>query len=230
MNMTTPLGHQTLRRRSLHDELIEHIRQLIIEGVLEAGKKVPEKELCESYGVSRTPLREALKVLATDGLVTLETNRGAWVRAITESDLDEVFPVMGALEALAGELACRHVTTDEVAHIRMLHDRMLLEYEQRNLAEYFALNQQIHEAILKAARNETLGTQYRSLAARVRRARYIANLTEERWAQAIDEHEAMIRALEDRDGTELAQILKKHLGNKLETVRAWLRANQTAKG
>lgn len=229
MSMTIPLVHQTLRRRSLHDELIEQIRQLIIEGTLEAGKKVPEKELCESYGVSRTPLREALKVLATDGLLTLETNRGAWVRQITEKDLDEVFPVMGALEALAGELACRHVTAKEISHIRGLHEQMLLEYEQRNLDQYFALNQQIHEAILKAARNETLGTQYRSLATRVRRARYVANLTEERWAQAIDEHEAMIHALEKRDGMELAKILKNHLGNKLETVRAWLRANESAK-
>ncbi|MEL7544592.1 MAG: GntR family transcriptional regulator, partial [Pseudomonadota bacterium] len=89
-------------RRSLHDELIERMRALITDGSLTPGEKVPEKALCAQFGVSRTPLREALKVLAHEGLVELIPNRGATVARLTVEDLDEVFPIMGALEALAG--------------------------------------------------------------------------------------------------------------------------------
>ena len=104
MNMTMD---EAIVRRSLHDELVERLQRLIIEGELTPGEKVPEKELCERYNVSRTPMREALKVLASEGLVTLTPNRGSSVTAVTVEDLEEVFPVMGALEALSGELACR---------------------------------------------------------------------------------------------------------------------------
>ena len=217
-----------LRRRSLHEEVTEALREMIVSGELPLGQKVPEKELCEAYGVSRTPLREALKVLATDGLVTLEPNRGAWVSEITVNDLDEVFPVMGALEALAGELACRNVTEEEVRQIRALHDRMMEHYRKGDLPEYFAINQQIHEAILTAARNPTLTVQYRSLATRVRQARYVANMTSERWRRAAEEHEVIMRCLEARDEAGLAEILKSHLENKLVTVRDWLLARKLA--
>ncbi|MBE9639574.1 GntR family transcriptional regulator [Salipiger mangrovisoli] len=215
-------GRQTFRRKTLHEELTESIREQIILGDLAAGTRVPEKELCALYGVSRTPLREALKVLATDGLINLEPNRGAWVSKITCADIDEVFPIMGALEALAGELACRHIRDEEIGAIRKLHREMLGHYEKREMGPYFETNQRIHEAILAAARNNTLTTQYRSLAARVRRARYVANMTMQRWSQATEEHEQIMTYLERRDGESLSKILKKHLENKLETVRHWL--------
>ncbi|MGK7652555.1 GntR family transcriptional regulator [Roseovarius sp. MMSF_3350] len=222
-------GVQTLRRTSLHQELADGVRELIVSGQLAPGTKVPERELCEMFGVSRTPLREALKVLAFDRLVVLEPNRGAWVSQITLGDLEEVFPVMGALEALSGELACERITDEELREIRKLHDQMVGHFEARRLAEYFDLNQQIHEAILAAARNETLTVQYRSLATQVRRARFVANMTEARWKKATEEHEVIMACLEARDGDGLASILRKHLQNKLETVRDWLIANGATK-
>ncbi|EEX12577.1 transcriptional regulator, GntR family [Citreicella sp. SE45] len=226
--MTTALSTQpAFRRKSLHEELTDAIREQIVNGDLAAGIRVPEKDLCTFYGVSRTPLREALKVLATEGLLSLEPNRGAWVSRITTEDLDEVFPVMGALEALSGELACKHITDDEIGRIRVLHRQMVKHYEKRELAKYFEVNQRIHEAILEAARNETLAIQYRSLAARVRRARYVANMTQDRWAQATDEHEQIMECLETRDGERLSVVLKMHLEHKLETVRQWLIDNQS---
>jgi DNA-binding GntR family transcriptional regulator len=99
---------------------------------------------------------------------------------------------------------------------------MLRHYENRDLDQYFDVNQKIHEAILSAASNPTLTSQYNSLASRVRRARYVANMTTERWAQATDEHDQIIRFLEKRDGSGLSKILRTHLENKLETVRFWL--------
>lgn len=221
MTIMTP-GGAPIIRRTLHEELIVMIREMIVSGALTPGTKIPEKALCERFSVSRTPLREALKVLATDGLVALETNRGARVTQITRRDLDEAFPVMGALEALAGELACRNITDAEIAAIRSLHEQMLVHFREGQLKDYFAVNEQIHEAILRGARNQTLSTHYSSLAARVRRARYVANMTSARWEQATQEHEDILRCLEARNGPGLARILKQHLENKLVAVCDWL--------
>lgn len=216
------IADKQLKRRSLHLDLAEAIRGLIMSGELPAGQKVPEKELCDTYGVSRTPLREALKVLATDGLLTLEPNRGAWVSKITEEDLEEVFPVMGALEALAGELACRKITEVEIEKVARLHDEMMHHYVNRRLRDYFVTNQKIHETILEAARNQTLATQYRSLTARVRRFRYIANMSDARWQRATEEHVLILEHLRNRDGEALSAVLRVHVQNKLDTVRDWL--------
>lgn len=217
---------ETIARPSLHVELLDRLRDLIIEGALPPGTKVPERELCERYGVSRTPMREALKVLAVDGLVWLEPNRGAWVSKITIEDLEEVFPVMGALEALSGELACKHITDEQIDIIRKTHLEMVAHYKARDITPYFQSNQRIHEAILHAAGNSELTTMYLSLAARVRRARYLANMTEERWEKAVDEHEQILAALEKREGNALGQILRQHLASKFETVRQWLESKE----
>ena len=102
---------------------------------------------------------------------------------------------------------------------------MIGHYKAQRLPDYFAANEAIHTAILKAARNDTLAAQHRMLSARVRRARYLANMTRERWDKAVAEHEDILAALEARDGRKLGIILKQHLRNKLETVSEWLRAN-----
>lgn len=217
----------SITRPSLHIELLGRLRDLIIEGTLPPGTKVPERELCERYGVSRTPLREALKVLAVDGLVLLEPNRGAWVSKITIEDLEDVFPVMGALEALSGELACERISDEQISTIRKIHLQMIEHYKARDLNQYFQTNQAIHEAILDAADNTELATIYRSLTARIRRARYLANMTETRWAKAVDEHEQILDALENRQGAKLAKILRQHLKSKFNTVRDWIKSNDS---
>ena len=208
-----------IARRSLHDELRDRLRDMIIDGQLEPGVKVPERELCELFGVSRTPLREALKVLANEGLVSLEPNRGATVAVLTVAELEEVFPVMGALEALSGELACQHITDGEIASISALHEEMTKHYRAGDLAGYFRCNQAIHERILDAARNPTLAQLYRGLAGRIRGARYVANMSDKRWAAAVKEHEQMLMALKERAGKKLSALLKAHLAQKFETVR-----------
>ena len=209
-------------RPSLHQELTDRLRNMVVEGVLAAGEKVPERELCEKLGVSRTPMREALKVLASDGLLTLEPNRGARVRAITVEELEEVFPLMGAFEALAGELACAHISKAQIGELKRVHEQMLICFRASDMPGYFKHNQRIHELIMEAAGNGTLITMYSSLAVRVRQARYLANMSNERWQQAVDEHELIIQSLEARDGKSLSAILKKHLENKFAAVRQWI--------
>ena len=160
-------------------------------------------QLCELFGISRTPLREALKVLAAEGLIDLLPNRGARVRAAEHrEDLRELFDVMGGLEALAGRLACENITDDEIAEIERVHHEMYGYYIRRDMHGYFECNQKIHEMILAAARNATLTAAYASLAGRMRRVRFSANLARkrDRWGEAMREHEVMLDALRRRAG------------------------------
>ncbi len=215
-----------IERRPLHDQLVARLRDLIVEGELAPGLRVPERALCQRFHVSRTPLREALKVLASEGLVLLQPNRGATVAKLTLADVEEMFPVMGALEALAGELAAARISEEGIAEIQALHYQMVLHWKRGELTPYFKLNQQIHEKILAAAGNTTLAVQYRGLAGRIRRARYVANMSGARWAQAVAEHEEILAALIARDGPALGAILRRHLGNKCETVKDSLLAEE----
>lgn len=213
---------QMITRQSLHHELVGRLQTLIINSELKPGEKVPEKQLCDQFGVSRTPLREALKVLASDGLVRLEPNRGAWVTQVTRDEVEEVFPVLGALEALSGELACKHITDAEIEEVNALHGQMLQSYEARELDAYFNINQKIHRAILLAARNSTLTASCQALSLRMQRARYLANMTEGRWFQAVQEHEQILQHLSARDGKKLAVILLSHMEAKRVSVVKWL--------
>lgn len=216
--ITTEISSEGVRP-PLHEELTARLREMIFSGELLGGQRVPEQKLCEHFGISRTPLREALKVLGNEGLLDLLPNRGARVAVLRPEDVDEIFPVMGALEALAGELACARLTDTDFAEIRALHYQMAVHHAKRELAPYFKLNQAIHERILDAAANPTLAAQMRALAGRIRLARFRANMTEARWDQAMREHEDMLKALEARDGRRLADVLRRHLENKRLTVK-----------
>ncbi|MDT2021920.1 GntR family transcriptional regulator [Methylocella sp. CPCC 101449] len=217
-NSTADVMVAPISRRSLHEELAARLRDMIVEGALPAGRKVPERELCERFGVSRTPLREALKVLASEGLISLNQNRGATVAALTRADLEEVFPIMGALEALSGSLACARMSDAEIEAVAKLHDQMVESFKAGDRPTYFKLNQAIHRAILVGSGNETLVATHQMLAGRIHRARYMANDDSDRWRAAIAEHELILAALQNRDGPRLAVILSDHLRNKLASV------------
>lgn len=205
-----------IRQNTLHGEVAERIRTMIAQGTLAPGSRVPEKTLCEQFGVSRTPLREALKVLAHEGFVELLPNRGARVAKLTKETLKNTFEVMQSLEALAGELAGERITEAELTNIEALHYQMLSHYKSGNMPEYLLANQQIHEAIVVASQNDVLIDVYKNLNHRVRRVRFTAELSNDYWSQAVSEHESMIEALRARDGATLGEILRRHLRNKVE--------------
>ena len=132
--------------------------------------------------------------------------------------MKEVFVVLGALEALAGDLACRNATEADIAEIRALHYHMLAHHARGELAPYFRYNQQIHIRLMECAGNATLAQVYRGLNAHVKRARYMANLSKTRWDKAVQEHEDILDALTRRDGARLQLLLRDHLANKLVLV------------
>jgi DNA-binding GntR family transcriptional regulator len=201
---------------SLHGEILARLRDYIVEGNIPDGGRVPERQLCAMFGISRTPLREALKVLASEGLVDLLPNRGARVRQLSARELGELFDIMGGLESLAGRLACENIADDEVAEIERLHYEMYGFYLHRDMHGYFRINQLIHQRIVEASRNATLLTTYANFAGRIRRVRYSANFARkrERWGEAMREHETILDALRRRAGSELSDILFQHLRNK----------------
>ena len=209
-------------RKALHEEAIDRLRDLIVQGELAPGARLNERVLCEKLGISRTPLREAIKLLAAEGLVDLLPNRGAIVAALDTSRLSETLQVMGALEGLAGELACRRASKARIAEIRRLHEKMLAMHERGDLAGYFRHNQAIHQSIVEASGNPVLANLYRQLNTTARRARYMANLSKERWDAAVREHEAILSALEARDVRTLKRLLRDHLANKLASVMTGL--------
>ncbi|MBX9926079.1 MAG: GntR family transcriptional regulator [Hyphomicrobiaceae bacterium] len=210
-------------RRTLHDEVADQLRALIISGELAPGQKVPEALLSEQFGVSRTPMREALKVLASENFVQLLPNKGAIVTRLTRQEIDELFPIMGALEALAGELACRNLKLKDLAHIKRLHEAMVDCYQRDDWPGYAGHNRAIHEQIFETAGNASLTHLFQQLMMRIRSVRFIAKSSPEGWLAAIRDHEQMILALEARDGAALGSTLRSHLRHKADVVEEALR-------
>lgn len=207
-----------LARQRLHDTVVVHLRSFIIEGTLGAGTKLNERELCETLGISRTPLREALKVLAAEGLIEISPNRGASVARMSELEIREAFELMSGLEAFAGELACERITADELDEIKALHYAMIVCKNQNDLPGYYQRNRAIHDLINLAARNSALRQTYMALNWRIQALRFRSNLQTPKWDRAVHDHEEMIQALEARDGKRLSAILRQHLLAKRDAL------------
>src|SRR3954466_2763422 len=212
---------------SLHEGVLMRMRDFIVEGHLPPGARIPERQLCQTLGVSRTPLREALKVLAAEGLIELLPNRGARVRELTEKDIREIFDVVAGLEFVAGRAACEVISDDEIAAIEQLHYRMYAHYVRHELSDYFHSNQAIHQAIVDAARNSALQSAYASYNGLIARVRYAANLHRDRWSEAMREHEDVLDALRRRSGEELGLLMFQHMRNKCAPACGRIQAAKT---
>lgn len=209
---------QAVDRRTLPTAVAQRLREMIIQGQLPAGMRLNERALCDQLQVSRTPLREAFRLLAADGLVQIQPNRGAQVVALSEQDIRESFEVMGALEALSGELACRYITEEEIAEIQALTFEMQACHARRDLPAYYRANQEIHNRINAAGKNQLLTQIYTNTNLRLQNLRFRSNLNQEKWDKAMLEHIDMVKALSIRDGARLGAILRNHLKRKGETV------------
>jgi len=208
---------EPLDRRTLHDAVVDRVRNLVIEGQLAPGARIHESQLGTALGVSRTPLREALKVLASEGLIELVPGRGAIVKRLTRKDVRDMLDVLVALETLAGRLACRHASDGDIARLRTIHDEMMSLYAAGDRLEYYWRNQAIHAGLAALSGNALLASMHQTIAARLKRIRFIGNEEPDKWAGAVREHEAMMEALEARDDARLADSIRGHLD------QTWLR-------
>ncbi|MDB5870270.1 MAG: GntR family transcriptional regulator [Polaromonas sp.] len=211
-------------RLALHEQVAGRLRQMLVENRIAPGAKLNERELSEVLNVSRTPLREAIKMLAAEGLVELLPNRGAIAVELSEADVRNTFEVMAGLEAQSGELAAQRVTDAELNEIKAMHFEMLAAYTRRDLPAYYRLNSAIHGAINAAAKNPVLTATYKQVNARLQALRFRSNQDEDKWKAAVKEHEQMIEALTARDGVAMRSVLASHLANKRDVVIQQLRA------
>jgi len=220
----------SIPRQVLHQEVAVRLRQRIVEGQLAPGAKLNERELSEQLQVSRTPLREAIKMLAAEGLVELLPNRGAAVAQMGEQDVADTFEVIAGLEGQSGELAALRITAPELAEIRALHFEMLAAYTRRDLPTYYRINAQIHTLINAAARNPVLTQTWRTVNARLQALRFRSNFDEAKWQRAVQEHERMVELLAAGDGAGLRALLVSHLEHKRDAVLELMRNGQLATG
>jgi len=205
MNTAAPI-----ERLTLHEEVTNRLRDMIVQGQLAPGERIQEMALAQQLKVSRTPIRDALKVLTAEGLVQLLPLRGAVVRQFSAKDARDMLEVIALLEEYAGHKAC--LASDErVEAVLKLHDDMLRLYEARDRRAYFERNQQIHQALIALADNDSLTLTHDMMSKRMRSLRYSGNSSAENWAAALQDHETMAQALRQRDGQALSQAMGAHI-------------------
>lgn len=215
-----------LKRSSLHDEVVSKVRLMILDGELPPGSRVPELELCEHFGVSRTPLREALKVLASEGLIKLLPNRGSLVSEVCADEIEAIFQLMEAMERLAGQLAASRITDQEFAELQARHREMLQHFRNSDRPRYFQTNQEIHNQIVRLSGNPILADNYESFSRKIMRARSLANLVKLRWEESVEEHEEIMEALGRRDVATLGDLMAEHCVRTGQVVVALLRGRE----
>lgn len=213
---------------SLTEDVADKLRDLIVRGELEPGQHLVERRLCAQLEVSRTPMREALKLLKQDGLVEIFRNRGARVTPYTADDAVNLFEVLSALEGQAAARAAARISADELSDLQFKHDEMARHHAEENLDPYFALNTQIHDAVVRIADNPFIVTSRRRLMLLARRGRYMAIFNRDRWGQSLSEHEDLMTFLEKGNGDAAKAVWEKHLLNTGLSVKLALAAENGA--
>jgi len=215
-----------LSRHPLNEQVAEKLRNMIITGELEEGKKVPVTEISEILGVSPTPLREALKVLAEEKLVELTPNRGARVLPTTVEETTSLFEVIAELESLGAKLAATRITAKELELLEKLHFEMRAFFDVRNRESYFELNNQIHAAIMEFSHNPVLSHMHQKTTVRVARVRFVAVHENRRWEESMQEHEEVMIAFREKNADRAADIWREHLKKSGEVTIEVLKLQQ----
>jgi DNA-binding GntR family transcriptional regulator len=216
-----------LVHNSLHDEVATLLRDQIFGGKLAQGSFLDEAALCESLKISRTPLREALKVLAAEGLVRHEPRRGCFVNEVTEQDLDEIFPVIALLEGRCAYEAARNASDADLVALDALHERLALHAQARRINDYYATNFIIHEAIITLANNRWLAQAIADLRKILKLARQQQLHAPGRLEQSLSEHLAIYAALRARDSEAADAAMRVHLTRQREALRALAREQKS---
>ncbi len=219
-----------IQRQSLHLEVADGLRDMIVEGVLPPGDRISEGKLCEEFGISRTPMREALKVLASEGLVEIKPNRGTRVSEITLEDIEEMFEAVSGIERLCGELATIKMSDSDLEHLKGLHERMTSHFQNGRRHDYFRLNQETHNLIVELSGNSVLKEVHENIMIKVRRARYFAILSVERWEESVKEHSEILAAMQVRDAERVGKLIRDHVYRTGETVKQTFHADNNSSG
>jgi DNA-binding GntR family transcriptional regulator len=214
----------TAAPQSLHDEVAVTLRERIFAGELKPGSFLDEAALCEKMKISRTPLREALKVLTAEGLVRHEPRRGCFVNQVTEKDLDEIFPVIALLEGRCAFEAARNASDADLLALEALHDKLGKHARAKRITDYYEVNHSIHEAIILLANNRWLAQVIGDLRKILRLARLQQLHAPGRLQQSLSEHMAVFAALKARDSEGAEAAMRTHLTRQRVALRELARS------
>lgn len=206
-------NRKTIARQSLPDELARRLRDMIAAGDLRPGSRVNMPRLCSRFGVSRTPLREALKVLATEGLVQLMPNRSAMIQRVTRETISELIPIVGTLEELAGRIACGRIDDDALAQMEAMHERLLHHASQHDARSYMELENAVIGKVFAIAANQTLTLFYEMLMMKLR-WQTICHRAPPGWDRTVETQTRLLHALQTRDGDLWALVAQHHVQHR----------------
>lgn len=223
------LDKRPIRKTSLHEVAASELRELIIGGQLEAGARLVEAQLCEMLGISRTPLREAMRLLEIEGLVTLLPNRGARVSVMTKSEISDLFEVVSDLERLAVCLAVERMNDRDRKQLLRWHNKMLRLHRDGRRRECFQTDYDIHNFLVEKSGNAILVSTHATLMVRARRGRYLALFSQERWDESMAEHQNFMDAIVRGDADSAGELLHQHV-TKTGTVLGRLLTEKNTDG
>ncbi len=206
----------SLAPRALYQEVAELLRQRIFRRELEPGSWIDEMKLAEEYGISRTPLREALKVLAAEGLVTMKVRRGAYVTEVSETDLADVYHLLALLESDAAGVVAERATDVQLKELLALHQE--LEAAVGNRDKFFAINERFHMRLLQIAGNRWRDQMVTDLRKVMKLNRHNSLLKSGRLEESLQEHRAVVEALTKRDAKATVKRMQEHFRNGLEAA------------
>jgi DNA-binding GntR family transcriptional regulator len=219
-----------VRRDGLYTAIADRLREMIQEGELAPGSRLMEKELCEYFDISKTPLREALKVLVAEGLVTHRQHQGYHIAQIDLAEIESAFEVLHGMEEIAGKALAERLNEEDLAAIERKHQAMVASHANGKRTAYFRINQEIHQMIIDAAHNPILSSIYTGLMTKIHRARGVANADQARWKESLTEHEEIMKALRAPKKDELPRTLREHSERTAHEVLLALRQLKEANG
>ena len=202
-----------LTPRALYQDVAERLRQQIFARQLEPGSWIDEQKLAADYGISRTPLREALKVLAAEGLVTMKVRRGAYVTEMSADDVKQIYHLLGLLESDAAGVVAKHASDEQIHELRALHDKLEKQVRQRDA--FFATNEQFHIRLLQMSGNRWLEQTVHDLRKVMKLNRHHSLFRQGRLAESLAEHREVMQAIERRDAEGAVRLMRRHFDNGL---------------
>lgn len=207
-----------LEKSTYHVKVADMLRDLIMTGKLKEGDKINENVLCETLGVSKTPLREALRVLSAEGLIRLVPHHGSFVTKPTFKEIAEMFDVMSLLEGYCARAACAKMTPKDFAKLENLHAKLEENFERHDQEEYIRINNQYHSLVQKIAGNRTLNQIVDGLRKKILLYRFQSLNLSERFEHSIGEHRDLLEAFRRRDHTGAENLMRKHLQNQSKAL------------
>jgi len=209
---------KVIEKKTLHEEIANNLRELIMSGQLQEGDKIKEDELCSSMGISKTPLREALRVLSVEGLIKPVPNRGSFVSTPTFEEIREMFDVMSVLEGICARAAAEKMSAKDLKNLEKLHNSLEKNFKRRAQREYIRINNQFHSFVQELAGNRTLNQIVNGLRQKILLYRYQSLNWPERFEQSIQEHRELIEAFRKKDPKKAETLMRRHLKKQCDAL------------